>query len=424
MDVEILVPEVRGAPLEEVVARLSAPHPPLVPFSEPVVDLCAGFSQAIFRDREASRYPELAALAFWMRRAELARLRADFEKMARTDTVTVPRGLVFHIPPGNVDTIFVYSWLLAALTGNRNVIRMSSRRAPQSDILLRLWRESLSHAAPEMAQSTMVVGYGHSDEATRALSLACDVRVVWGGDRTVSAIRAVPLAPHARELTFADRASLAAIHAGRYSELDEAGRAKLAERFFNDAYWFDQMACSSPRLVVWVGAPETAIPATGAFWDSLAACIRRKHFESPAAIHMRKLVFSCEAIVDLPVSSYRRDLEATVLQLESLASLPREHSGGGLFFTARVDYLKDLVPVLKRHHQTLTHFGFDAPELRDLAARFGGQAIDRMVPVGQALRFGRFWDGYDLLHEFCRFTYYESQVGERAPGDAAAPAPM
>jgi hypothetical protein len=423
MELQILVPEVCTAPLEEVVARLSAPQSPILPFSEPVIDFCAGFSAAIFRDREASRYPELASLAFWMRKAELLRLRSEFAKLARPDTVAVPRGLVFHIPPGNVDTIFIYSWLLAALTGNRNVIRMSSRRAPQSDILLRLWRESLAQAAPELAQSTVVVSYAHSDEVTRALSLVCDVRVIWGGDQTVTAVRTAPLAPHARELTFTDRASLAVLHAGRYSELDEAGRAKLADRFFNDAYWFDQMACSSPRLVVWVGAAGAAARADAAFWDALAACIGRKGFASPAAVHMRKLVFACQAVVDLPVSRYRRDPEAAILHLDNLAPLPREHSGGGLFFTARVDDLNDVVPALQRHYQTLTHFGFDNAELRGLAVRFCGRAIDRMVPVGQALQFNRFWDGYDLLHEFCRLTYFESQNGAVVPADGTPPSP-
>jgi hypothetical protein len=420
MELQILVPEIRSAPLEEVVSQFAAPQAPLPPFSDLIVDFCAELSQAIFRDREASLYAELASLAFWMRRAELARLRTDFGKAARPDIVAMPRGLVFHIPPGNVDTIFIYSWLLAALTGNRNMIRMSSRRSPQSDILLRLWRDSLSQAAPEIAQSTVVLSYGHSDEVTRALSLACDVRVIWGGDHTVTAIRTAPLSPHARELTFTDRASLAVIHAGRYSELDEAGRSKLADLFFNDAYWFDQMACSSPRLVVWVGSADTVAQAAAVFWDALRAWTQMKGFESPAAVHMRKLVFSCQAIIDLPVANYRRDPEATVLQLDALASQPHEHSGGGLFFTARIDSLKELVPVLRRHHQTLTHFGFDGPELRDLAARFGGRAVDRIVPVGQALQFNRFWDGYDLLHEFCRFTYCESQTGPLSPSDAAS----
>src|SRR5229473_1854189 len=40
-----------------------------------------------------------------------------------------PRGLVFHVPPANVDTIFVYSWALSALAGNRNVVRISPRAA-------------------------------------------------------------------------------------------------------------------------------------------------------------------------------------------------------------------------------------------------------------------------------------------------------
>ncbi|MFC6804089.1 acyl-CoA reductase [Deinococcus caeni] len=39
----------------------------------------------------------------------------------------MPRGLVFHVPPANVDTIFIYSWLMSVLAGNRNVIRLSSR---------------------------------------------------------------------------------------------------------------------------------------------------------------------------------------------------------------------------------------------------------------------------------------------------------
>jgi hypothetical protein len=167
------------------------------------------------------------------------------------------------------------------------------------------------------------------------------------------------------------------------------------------------MACSSPRVVVFAGAAEAATQASAAFWDALTECLDEKQFASPAAIHMRKLVYSCQAILELPVVEYRRDPEATVLQLESLGREPREHSGGGLFFAARVDNLRDLVPVLNRRHQTLTHFGFDGAELRRLAAAFGGRAIDRMVPVGQALQFSRFWDGYDLLHEFCRFTYCE-----------------
>ncbi len=412
MEVEILVPHPRKASIDDIAARLAEPVC-LPPFSPEIIDFCAGFSQSVFRDHEASRYPELTALAFWMRKAELIRLRSEFEKLGGTDTVAMPRGLVFHIPPANVDTIFVYSWLLAALAGNRNIIRMSARRAPQSEILLRLWRESVFRAVPELANNTVVLTYGHDDEVTRVLSQLCDVRVIWGGDRTVSTIRTAPLAPHARELTFPDRSSLAVVHAACYLELDEAGQASLADRFFNDAYWFDQMACSSPRLVVWCGEAGNVSRAAEAFWTALAACIERRGYRSAAAIHMRKLVFACESIVDLPVAEYRRDPETTVLNMASLDSFPRENCGGGLFFSARVDRLADLIPVLTRKDQTLTYFGFTGPELRDFAGLLGGRAIDRMVPIGRALQFSRYWDGYDLLHEFCRLIHCEPETPQR-----------
>ena len=47
-----------------------------------------------------------------------------------------------------------------------------------------------------------------------------------------------------------------------------------------------------------------------------------------------------------------------------------------------------------------------------LFQRLNGNAIDRVVPIGQALQFHRFWDGYDLLQEFCRCVYLESLPSE------------
>jgi hypothetical protein len=55
-----------------------------------------------------------------------------------------------------------------------------------------------------------------------------------------------------------------------------------------------------------------------------------------------------------------------------------------------------------RGDQTLSHFGFDPGEPSALAAELNGRGVDRIVPVGQALAFGRFWDGVDLLEEMVR----------------------
>ena len=55
---------------------------------------------------------------------------------ARQDALVFPRGNVFHLPPANVDTIFVYSWAISALAGNHNVVRISSRSAGAAEVIL------------------------------------------------------------------------------------------------------------------------------------------------------------------------------------------------------------------------------------------------------------------------------------------------
>ena len=159
----------------------------------------------------------------------------------------MPRGLVFHLPPSNVDTIFIYSWLLSALAGNANIVRMSERATGAALAVCRLFNQIAKDADPLIAHTTAILRYGHEREITAAISALSDVRVIWGGDATVNTIRTIPLPPHATELTFPDRYSLSVLDAAQYCELDQAERQSLATQFYNDMYWFDQMACSSPQ---------------------------------------------------------------------------------------------------------------------------------------------------------------------------------
>ena len=401
MPIEILLPQV-GAITPEQLAEWATRGETAAPFDPSVLDACADLSQRIMRDREARQYPELLALGFWIRKAELHRLREEFLRLERPDRVLVPRGMVFHLPPRNVDTMFVYSWLLSALTGNRNVIRLSPLRSESTNVLLRLFSEALAAAAEPARSTTLVVSYGHEEEPTAILSALCDTRVIWGGDQTVAAIRRSPIAPHAREITFPDRRSMAAIQAEAYLQLTVEDRAKLADRFFNDSFWFDQLACSSPRSVVWCGAPEQAREGSADFFPRVVESVRQHGLLGAPAHSMRKLVYSAGLVLEAPVSACRRWPELTVLTLDSAAALGGEHPGGGLFLETTIESLEELVPVLGRKDQTLATFGFSDDELRRWVGKLNGRAIDRVVPIGQALQFGRFWDGLDLLLEFCR----------------------
>ena len=400
-EMDLIAPGAGRIRLEEVLSRIAAARP-LAPFGEELLELFIGLSAALFHDTEARKYPELQALAFWMRKAELLRLREAFAGLGSEETVLSPRGRIFHIPPANVDTIFVYSWVLSALCGNVSVIRLSERAALPVEILCRLIGAAVG-ASPALRDSITIVRYGHDDEVTAALSLLADTRVIWGGDSTVNLIRRLPLLPHATELTFPDRTSLSVLNVGAYLALDDEGAQQLAAKFYNDAYWFDQTACSSPRLIVWCGADDGA--ASVRFAHYLAEQVRTHRYNPPDAVRLARLTSACRAILEAPVEDCCLRPEFAMLRVTAPALLPPVHCGGGFFFQTRIGELNQLAGFLTRRDQTLSHFGFAVDELRALAAVLRGAAVDRMVPIGKALDFHRYWDGYDLLREFTRTVH-------------------
>lgn len=404
-----LVPERATVALDEVVTRLAAPGARLEPFSDGVLAFSNEFSRALFRDPAARRHPELQSLAFWMRRAELSRLKDAFTALETATTVLVPRGLVFHVPPSNVDTIFVYSWMLSVLAGNTNIVRLSNRAAQASGVICRILNEVLRTADERLRAGVAMLQYGHDEEITTAISAACDVRVLWGGDSSVNQIRRIPIAPHTKELTFSDRYSLAAIRASAYLACDAAARRDVATRFYNDTFWFDQMACASPRLVIWIGDSGQCADASRGFYDLLAEEVESKQYALATGPRLRKLTFAYGAILDRPVTRFEVfGSEVAVLQLEHIHDLDRRHCGGGLLFQAYAASLEDIAPALTRRDQTITHFGFTEDQLRAFVRHLNGRAVDRLVPLGQALVFHRFWDGYDLLREFARTIYLQA----------------
>ena len=406
--VERILPSPGWTTTEDLKAELRSTPSRLQPFAPEILEFVAGFSRAIFQSKEAAVYPELTALAFWMRKAELQRLSQDFHAANAPGVLWMPRGLVLHFPPANVDTIFVYSWLLATLTGNRSVLRLSTRSSPQTNLLCDLLAARLKCTGPELQDSITVLRYGHDPAITAELSSMCDVRVIWGGNAAVSAIRAVPLPYHAKEIAFPDRSSLSVIHAGQYLALEEAPAQELAHAFYNDVFWFDQMACSSPRQLVWVGDSESVRIAARQFIQRLAEMTASHGYTVAPAAWLQKLVFTCRAILEQPVSSVVSNPSMTVLELDQMASPPEEHCGAGLLFQVRANALLDLVPHLHRRDQTLSYFGFSEDQLKALAVALAGAAIDRFVPIGRALDFHRYWDGYDLVREFTRAVWIDS----------------
>ena len=116
-----------------------------------------------------------------------------------------------------------------------------------------------------------------------------------------------------------------------------------------------------------------------------------------------KLTFTYQALIDRPVERVDQFGDnLLVLTLKDLSAFDRSHPGFGLFFEARVDALSDLVTFVERNDQTVVAHGLSSKELIAFARSLHGRGVDRIVGFGDALSFGRFWDGYDLIAELTR----------------------
>ncbi|MBN6057005.1 hypothetical protein JYK22_34090 [Nonomuraea sp. RK-328] len=280
---------------------------------------------------------------------------------------------------------------------------ISADSRPQPEATDHTRTDSTDHPEPVSSKG---FGPGRSPAGpTAVLSAACDLRVIWGGDRTVNEIRRHPLAAHARDLTFPDRSSFAVIRARAWLEAAPATRETVADGFAVDAYWFDQAACSSPGTVFWVGPPTECDVARDGFAACLAEAVARRGWTVDTAMAVEKRVAAYGLAADglaNAVEFHGNALAQVVLTTPGAA--PRRWLGTGTFAHARLGSLDELADVVRRKDQTLTHFGFDREELAELARTLGGRGVDRIVPIGNALGFHRVWDGVDLPAEFSRLV--------------------
>ncbi|HKK20270.1 MAG TPA: acyl-CoA reductase [candidate division Zixibacteria bacterium] len=375
-----------------------------MPFDERATSFVDAFAEYILKEKSFRKFPELVAMAFWMRRATVTRLKEKFE-IQRGDRLWLGRGLVFHIAPSNVDTIFMYSWILSMLIGNTNVVRISSRTNDQIEALLDVLNEITQRDEfQEIKKRFLVVRYEHDEEITGLFSSECSLRVIWGGDETIRRIRQVPIPPTTTEMTFADKFSMSLISAREFSVLEKTDQ--LITNFYNDAFWFGQNACSSPRLVVWLGSEEDVKVTREVFWKLVEKKVREKQAEFAPSVAVDKLVaesaLAIESFGEVSIEPAANSLVSRVW-LNDPGDVHRElHCGGGLFYEYRLDKLDELSGLITTKDQTVTVFGPKREDFTEFVKLHRPKGINRFVPIGQAMEFSTIWDGYDLLREFCR----------------------
>jgi hypothetical protein len=380
---------------------------PMPSFDPLIIDFLDETSRAILKLPAVKESPELVALAFWLRKANICAIVDAFLKTVGPCELAKPWGVAFHVAPSNVDTIFLYSWALAMLAGNINLVRISQANTLQLELLLGVLQKLMNNPRwQSIAQRNVVLTYPRDERINRFLSERADVRVIWGGDETVRSLRALPAKPRTKEISFADKVSSTVVQAGRYLKSSDEAAAAIAKSFYNDAYQFDQLACSSPHFVFFVGSAAACCQASQTFWSRLTQHLEGLKQDEHISSANGKLVAACELLARTEGSKWTWGLRSPspLVMRVPLGAVPgcRDRVAGGFFVECFIGALADLATVVQPGDQTLAYVEFTRDEMQEAAGMLCVRGIDRIVPVGQALAFGPVWDGYVLLGELTR----------------------
>jgi hypothetical protein len=356
------------------------------------------FSNSILLDKNSRVFPELIVLANFFKRKKLFRTNnANKDKF-----IQVPLGKTFHIAPSNVDTIFLYSSLIALLCGNICLIRISSNQNPQLDFIIKKLKLVLSEYK-HMQEKLLLFNYNHDAEITKRISQLVESRIVWGGNDTVKEIRSIPMNPLARDIVFPNRFSFTIIKSCKI--LESGIDSNMIKGFFNDTNYFNQQACSSPKLIIWLGSNEENEKASAIFWSHYQIFLSQNVVNNTSGMVMDRLVASSFYTSSNLVSNnnFTNDYPMKLQVKNSSSSLIREaHPGNGLFLEIEKNSIEGIAEEVRDIDQTLSYIGLSEHEIRNLIMKITNRGVDKIVPVGQALDFNLVWDGYDLIEQFSR----------------------
>lgn len=364
-------------------------------FDERIVGFLGALSRVIMRMPEAKSFSDVMSYAFWIRKQSLTREQQRFQNKKK-----LGRGIAFHIAPSNVAVNFAVSFTSALLAGNPCIVRVSSKEFEQVDIITRAIKKVMKEEYPDIRDYLVIVRYEHSEEINEYLSSMCDIRIVWGGNRTLYEVRKASLPPRAIELAFPDRHSMAIINAEAYLETDAGTTADL---FYIDTYFTDQNACSSPRLIVWTG--KKIEEAKERFYKALDEKLAKEYDMAPILAIDKWNAFCELAATHEGVVKHSDD---NILMRVSVPTLTDDlmdfKMGGGYFFEYTTNELEDIVPILGKACQTISYLGVAPHDIYEVVLGNGVRGVDRIVPLGHTMDLSFTWDGYDMIDTMSRYV--------------------
>ena len=371
-------------------------------FDRDVCSFLNTLSDLIRKDPEARNYADIVTFGFFCRKASIEKLKQDYYQPCR-----IGRGVSFHIAPSNVPINFAYSMVAGLLAGNSCVVRTSTKSFEQTDILCRIIQSACDVEQTSIEKYIAIIQYERNEKINDYISSIADVRIIWGGDSTIEQLRKSKIPSRCVEVTFADRYSLCVLYAKDILKISEW--KKVAQDFYNDTYLYDQNACSSPRLMYWIGENNEIEEAKKFFWNAIHQFVSEKYIIEPI-IAVNKLTTDYRVAIEQTGIKIEQDIDNLFhrIHLKKLEKNLSDYScPGGSFLEYSSKDLDDLSVIIDKKYQTLSYLGGNSKEITEWVIKKGISGIDRVVPMGKTADFALTWDGYNLIETMSRKISYQ-----------------
>ncbi len=370
------------------------------PFNEDILKSIDSLSKKIIHSKEAKRSSEIMALGFWMRKSNIY----SYKKRYDEDVTKFSNGLgmLFHVPPSNIETGFAYSLFFGLITGNTNILRLPKNSKKIANFLISKINSLKKYQKKILKELIYLVTFERNDELINDISNIADARLIWGSDETINFFKSLKTKISCRDMFFSDKFSLCLINSDDIVKLSKNEMNVLTKKFYNDTYLIDQNACSSPHLILWTG--KNIENAKKKFWKKMSIVIKQnynlKHF---AAIDKFNSAMIYSASKNEKIKIDNNENYLIRINLKKLdKKIDKLKGKWGLFyeFNNKNKFIINL-PFSKKY-QTMTYFGYKKNEIEKMIDNSNIHSLNRLVPVGSSLDMNLYWDGYDIVSTLTR----------------------
>ena len=312
---------------------------------------------------------------------------------------SLPRGIVLNIPSSNIPMMPFYTWVPSFLAGNINFVRLSRK----SDIqLVSKVIFHLDAVLGDLESEKQVFYKGDLDEITSELSLNCDVRMIWGDNKTIKKIKYEYPTSAVLEISYKNRFSASLIDSNEYLEMSITQKKFFLKNYLNDSLSFSFAACSSPQYTFWLGSDKNNFEAQKIFIKDLKDHAQKIDLEK-GIITTNNLNEVQSFFVDFnfqPLANYfllsGRGL--ALIKMQELKKINDSFLNANTLFVS-INSLEELISSFPNNIQTLTYTkNVGTTFIKKFQKDLEHRCPDRIVPFGKALSFNMIWDGTNLLN--------------------------